>query len=577
MKILKINLQNNEFVEQPLADPLAGGRLLTTQIVSDLVDPHADPLGPVNCLVFAAGPLAGKRVSTGGRLSIGGKSPLTGGIKEANAGGMAGDSLSVLGYRALVLTRERSKDSAALIILDENGVKFIDAKEYWGLRNEVLVEKLVGRFGKDYVVISIGPAGEQCLKAAGIAITDEQGKPFRLAARGGLGAVMGSKGIKAILIRRAELADQKTNNPQFKRASIEFNKFVASNERVKELREFGTASTVMFTQTLAGLTVRNFSRGDLMGAEELGGEKLRDLILERGGVGSPTEACMSGCVIQCSNIVPDKDGKLAVAPLEYETLGLCGANLGITSLDDVARINRLCNNLGLDTIEMGAVLGVIMEAVETGTVPSAYDQFDLPHFGDTSKAIELIEEIGKGSDFGRLLGNGVVEAGQAFGVKHVPAVKGQAMSAYDPRIIKGTGVTYATSPQGADHTAGLTVFAPIDHTNPSLAVKASRTSQLQRAAYDALGLCVFNLGATGQRPDLVLDMLESQYAVKLKEGWLNQLGRRVIDLEIAFNRAAGFTKEDDRLPKYFESEILPPKGIVFDVSHDEMDAIWKEP
>lgn len=576
MKVLYIDLKAEASWEKPLNDPLTGGRLLTGQLVSLLVDPQTDPLGSGNALVFAAGPLAGKRTSTGGRLSIGGKSPLTGGIKEANAGGMAGDSLAVLGYRALVITGMCEIPSHTIVILDEEGVQIVNGAKYWGLNNEALVGKLHEDFSDNYVIISIGTGGERRLKAAGIAVTDEHGMPFRLAARGGLGAVMGAKGLKAILIRRANLSDHKVDIPAAKKSSSDFNRFVAADERASVLREYGTASTVMPVQVLAGLPVRNFSQGQMENAESLSGETMHDLIKARRGVGTPSEACMAGCVIQCSNIFPDEDGNLAAAPVEFETIGLCGANIGISSLDDVARINRLCNDIGLDTIEIGAALGVMMEAAEIGSPLPPFDQSHLPRFGDAERAIELVAEIGKGTQLGMLLGNGVVATGHALGVERIPAVKGQALSAYDPRVIKGTGVTYATSPQGADHTAGLTLFAPVKHDDPETAVQVSRRAQIQRAAYDALGLCVFNLGATAKRSDLVRDMLVAHYGIKLQDSWMDDLGKRVIEIEIAFNRAAGFTKDDDRLPTYFETEASQPKGSVFDVSHDAIDSIWEK-
>ncbi len=576
MKLLLLDLTTGTTAERPLADPLAGGRLLTAQLVSELVQPPIDPLGPANVLVLAAGPLAGRRVSTSGRLSVGGVSPLTRGIKEANAGGMAGDSLAVLGYRALVVTGGRPAGEPALFILDETGGRLVDARPFWGLGNEAAATALRAAFGADYVVVSIGPAGEQRLGGAGLAVTDADEQPFRLAARGGLGAVMGAKGLKAILIRRTRLKAMQPANAGGRTATMAFHKVVAPSPRIQVLREYGTASTVMVTQELGGLPTRNFSRGQFEAAEAISGDALHDLIVARGGVGKPAHACMEGCLIQCSNVVPDAAGQLAVSPLEFETLGLCGTNLGLGSLDEIARLNRLCNDLGLDTIEMGAALGVMMEAAEMDGLPPEYGREALPHFGDGARAAELLAEVGQGTPLGRLLGSGVVAVGQALGVPHVPAVKGQAMSAYDPRVIKGTGVTYATSPQGADHTAGLTVFAPVDHRDPSNAIGLSRSSQLQRAAYDALGLCVFNLGASGGRPDLVLDMLRQTYRVDLPADWLNQLGRRVIDVERAFNQAAGFTAADDRLPDYFSQEPLPPTGSVFDVPAADMDRMWDE-
>ncbi len=572
--ILLIDLDTGVIAPRPLTDPLAGGRLLTAELVTEFVNPRTDPLGPGNALVFAGGPLAGRRVSTGGRLSVGGLSPLTRGIKEANAGGMAADSLAALGYRALVFTGARPVDEPAIFCLDEDGARFLDARPYRGLGNEATAHALREQYGEQYVVVSIGPAGERLLGAAGIAVTDTNGQPFRLAARGGLGAVMGSKGLKALLIRRVPARAPRAPSPTSRAAILAFHKFVTPNERVAVLREYGTASTVMLTQTLGALPTRNFSAGRLDNAEAISGETLHDLILARGGDGTPTEACMDGCVIQCSNIFADAQGRLAVAPLEFETLGLCGANLGLTSLDGIARINRLCNDLGLDTIEIGAALGVMMEAAELDTLPAEIDRASLPRFGDAARAAELVAEIGQGTPLGTLLGRGVVAVGRALGVRRIPAVKGQAMSAYDPRVIKGTGVTYATSPQGADHTAGLTVFAPGDHRDPARAVALSRGSQLQRAAYDALGLCVFNLGATGQRSDVVLAMLNEAYGVDLPADWLTTLGCRVIDVERAFNRAAGFTEADDRLPEFFISESLPPTDSRFDVPDTELDSIW---
>ncbi|MBI3764256.1 MAG: aldehyde ferredoxin oxidoreductase, partial [Chloroflexi bacterium] len=458
-------------------------------------------------------------------------------------------------------------------ILDEHGARFESALPYLGLGNEATAKALIDKYGDDYVVVSIGQAGEMQLGAAAIAVTDANGQPFRMAARGGMGAVMGSKGLKAILIRRIAARDGALARDAARSATIAFHKFVAPSPRVKVLREYGTASTVMLTQMLGGLPTRNFSAGQFEHAEAIGGEALRDIILSRGGEGAPTEACMDGCLIQCSNIFADAEGRLSAAPLEFETIGLVGANLGLESLDEVARINRLCNDLGLDTIEIGAALGVMMEAAETDTAPVELREL-LPRFGDGAPAAEIVAEIARGTRLGKLLASGVVAVGKALGVRRVPAVKGQAMSAYDPRAIKGTGVTYATSPQGADHTAGLTVFAQVDHRDPTKAVALSRASQLQRAAYDALGLCVFNIGATGARPDLVLAMLKSTYGLDLPPDWLDSLGRRVIDLERAFNRAAGFTDSDDRLPDFLTHETLPPTGSVFDVPEVELDQLW---
>ncbi|NPV55090.1 MAG: aldehyde ferredoxin oxidoreductase [Anaerolineae bacterium] len=573
MKILMIDLTTGKTSERALPDPLMGGRWLTSTLVSDLVDPKTDPLGAGNVLVLACGALAGRRVSTGGRLSVGAKSPLTGGIKEANAGGMAGDSLAALGYRALVFTGACPAGKPAVAVLDENGVRLEDASPFWGMPNNEADLGLRQRFGEQFVCVSIGPAGEKKMKAAGIAVTDANDNPFRLAARGGLGAVMGAKGLKAVLVER--IGRQNLNEGKDARSRVaEFNKLVATNERVVTMRAFGTASTVMPVQKLGGLPTRNYSEGSFEGVESISGETMRELTLARGGVGTPTEACMSGCVIQCSNLFPKPDGTLAAGPIEFETLGLCGSNLGLDSLDEIAELNRLCNDLGLDTIDVGAALGVMMEVAAEGSAPPPYDQMDLPRFGDGKRAAAVLAEIYTGGPLGELVGNGVVATGAALGARHVPAVKGQALSAYDPRVIKGTGVTYCTTPQGADHTAGLTLYSPVEHTDASTAVAASRATQIQRAAYDSLGLCVFNISAAGRQPEFLLNMLRSAYNADLPDDWLDITGLKVIRMERDFNRAAGMTAADDRLPAYFMTEVLSPRGTVFDVPEAELDAMW---
>ncbi len=569
MKLLRIHVPGTSEVPgtssvEPLADPLLGGRLLTAEILTREADPGCDPLGPDNPLVLACGPLAGWGVSDAGRLSTGAKSPLTGGIKESNAGGDVADRLASLGYRGVVLTGALPADlGPAIIVLEggeEDAVRFVPAADYRGLRLEETAARLKADFGDGYTYLAIGPAGEMLLPSAAICVGDVRGGPYRFAARGGLGAVMGSKGIKAILIRQTK-SSSRPRSPAFRAAVSAYHKALAGNERIHVLRDYGTASTVMLVQSLGGLPTRNFGQGTFEEAEQLSGEALRDLILQRGGEGTPTESCMATCVIQCSNVYPDAAGRRLVAPIEYETLGMCGSNLGIGDPDAVARLNRLCNELGLDTIEVGATLGVAAEA-------------GLLAFGDAERACALVEEIGQGTVLGRLLGQGCYIAGRTLGVRRIPHVKRQAISAYDPRAVKGTGVTYATSPMGGDHTAGLTVFAPVDHHSREGQIALSRGTQITRAAYDALGLCVFLLGATGGQPALITDMLATAYDLPVTPAYLTEIGRRVISLERDFNRRAGLTAATDRLPDFLVTESLAPHGLTWDVPDEELDGIW---
>ncbi len=560
MNVLRIDLNKRTITTEPLSDELLGGRLLTNEIITAGVDPGCDPLGPRNVLALATGPLAGWHISDAGRLSIGGKSPLTGGIKESNVGGNVADALAGLGYRAVVFTGALPANEPGLVIIDEAGVRFTSGADLWGLALEQLADKLRADYGDGYGYLAIGPAGEKQMASAAVCVSDVRGDPYRFAARGGMGAVMGSKGLKAVLVKKSERP--RPSGDTFKAATKAFLQTIVSNPRVDVLRKYGTASTVMLVQSLGGLPTRNFSQGTFEEAERISGEALYELTTTRGGDGTPTESCMAACAIQCSNVFPGADGQRLVAPIEYETLVMCGSNLGIGDPDVIARLNRLCNEYGLDTIEVGAALGVAAEA-------------GLWAFGDGQRAVELLDEIGQGTVQGRLLGQGCAVAGRILGIKRIPAVKGQALSAYDPRGVKGTGVTFATTPQGGDHTAGLTVFAPVDHHSSAGQVQLSRGTQIARAAYDALGLCVFLLGSTGSHPELVTNMLNGAYGVTLESDYLVELGRRVIELELDFNRRAGLTEATDRLPDFFYAEPLPPYGEVFDVPDGELSQTWR--
>jgi aldehyde:ferredoxin oxidoreductase len=567
VKLLRIDLNIQTAHLETRDDQLTGGRRLTSELVAAHVDPGADPLSPENILVWATGPLAGWHISCGDRLSLGGKSPLTGGIKESNSGGEVAGALAGLGLRALVVEGVLPPEAPGLLVVDgPEAVRFLPAGGNWGLGLEALAARLQADFGDDYALIAIGPAGEMQLPAAAVCTTDMRGDPFRFQARGGLAAVMGSKGLKAILLRRPLQKSGQRPRPTsdaFRAAVRAFHQAVSGNPRVEVLRTYGTASTVMFTHSLGALPTRNFSHGAFEDAEAISGETLHDLITSRGGEGTPTEPCMSGCIIQCSNVVPDAHGQRLVARLEYETLVMCGSNLGIGDLDAIARINQACNDLGLDTIEVGAALGVAAEA-------------GVWQFGDADRALALVHEIGAGTLLGRLLGQGAAAVGRVLGVRRVPAVKGQALPAYDPRGVKGTGVTFATTPMGGDHTAGLTIFAPVDHHAAEGQVALSRSTQYTRAAYDALGLCAFLLGSTGGRPELVTAMLNAAYDTDLEPAWIAELGREVIDIERDFNRRAGLTAATDRLPRFFTEEPLSPHGEVFDIPDEDLDAIWQE-
>jgi len=539
-----------------------GGRGLLARIMLDEVEPTCEPLGPKNKLIYAPGLLVGQRLSSCDRLSVGGKSPLTGGIKEANAGGRTGLHMAMMGMKALILEGKPTTDGWWILHLSLAGARWEKADELAGLGIYDATPKLIEKYGKHVAIALIGLAGELELASAGIQNIDKDRIPSRMAARGGLGAVMGSKGLKAIIFDNAGGENPLQEDPEkYKPVRKSYTTAVVNHPQSQVYKDYGTAAMTMMCNTMGALPTRNFSSGEFEQAESISGDTMRAMTLERGGKGAPAHACMAGCTIQCSNIFPDANGEPLVSPLEYETIGLMGSNLGIDSFDTIARLNYVANDLGLDTIELGAALGVAAEA-------------GLMAWGDGERALQLVDEIHQNTPLGRILGMGATITGKVLGVEHVPAVKGQAMSSYEPRAIKGTGVTYATTAQGADHTSGLTIRAKVDHLSPKGQVAASLNAQLNNAGYDSLGACLFSGFGFGTDPTLVPNLVRTIYGWEVPDNYLQELGKETIKMEREWNRRAGFTNAHDRLPEWMTREPVAPTNTVFDVPNEELDTIF---
>lgn len=563
MQIWRVNVNTQTLKREPVPPSWErlGGRGLIARILLDEVPADCEPLGPKNKLLFCPGLLVGHMLSSCDRISIGGKSPLTGGVKEANAGGTTGMQLALLGIKALIIEDWPAQSGLWVLHLSAQGARFDPANDLAGLGVYESAARLVEKYGEKVAVALIGPGGEMKLRAAGIQNLDKDKVPSRIAGRGGLGALMASKGLKAVVIDASAGQKPPIANPEaFREAQKVFNKALMDHPQTHTYRDYGTAAMVNMCQTFGSLPTRNFSSGQFEHADTLSGEHLRETILQRGGVSKPNHACMPGCVIQCSNVYGSQDGQeVLVAPIEYETIGLMGSNLGIGDLDAVARLNYAVNDLGLDSIEIGAALGVAAEA-------------GLMAWGDGERALALINEIRRNTPLGRVLGNGAAITGKVLGVEHVPVSKNQAMAAYEPRAIKGTGVTYATSPQGGDHTAGLTIRDKINHLDPQGQVELSRTKQIAMAGYDTLGACIFaGFGFAAAPVGTIARLLNARYGWELPDDILQVLGKETLQLEREFNRRAGFTAKDDRLPEWMTREPLPPTGAVFDVPADELD------
>jgi len=564
MEVWRISLKDFSYSvgNTPPSWERLGGRGLIARILVDEVDPTCEPLGDNNKLIFSPGLLTGFMLSSCDRLSIGGKSPLTGGIKEANAGGTTGLKMSYLGIKTLIIEGIPEGSDWWIIHASKNGIRFEKANDLVGVGVYNTANALIKNFGNKIAISLIGQGGEMKMGAAGIQNLDKEKTPSRIAARGGLGAVMGSKRIKAIVFdSEGGEKPSLSNEIEFKNAQKEYTKALMAHPQTKIYADYGTNAMPSLSHPFGAIPTRNFSAGQFEDIEKINGDFMRDLLLSRGGESETTHACMPGCTIRCSNVYGGEDGKTIVSPLEYETVGLMGSNLGINDLDMIARLNYEVNDLGLDTIEIGAALGVAAEA-------------GILEFGDGLRALEIIKEIKQGTALGRVIGNGAVVTGKVFGVTRIPAVKGQAMSAYEPRAIKGTGVTYATSPQGADHTAGLTIRAKVDHLDPSVQAEVSKKAQINMAGYDTLGACIFAGFGFASVPDVVRDLINARYDWHVENDFLQVIGKETIALEREFNKQAGFTKADDRIPEWMTKEPLPPNNSVFNVSKEDLDTIF---
>ena len=574
-KILRIDVGaagGPKATETPLGEYAGmGGRGMTSMVVFKEVPADCHPLGPENKLVIAPGLMTGSAASTSGRISIGCKSPLTGGIKEANSGGQAGQVLGRLGYAAIILEGEAPKDKLFKVVVNSEGVSISDAGNLKGMLNYDLAEKMKGEHGDKVAMISIGPAGEMKMSASSIAITDREFRPARHAGRGGVGAVMGAKGIKAIILDDAGMKMRQPKNPEkFKAANKAFVQGLKKHPVTGEgLPAYGTNVLTNVINEAGAYPTYNFKQGHYDDAEKISGETFAELETKRGG--NPTHGCHRGCAIQCSGIYVDKDGNYVTKQPEYETVWAHGGNCGICDPDVIARLDFLDDNIGLDTIEMGATIGVVMEA-------------GLIEFGDAEGAIKLVEEVGQGTPLGRILGNGAATAARAFGIERAPVVKGQAMPAYDPRAVKGIGVTYATTPMGADHTAGyavatniLKVGGDVDPLKPAGNVELSRNLQIATAAIDAAGFCLFIAFAILDQEDTfnsMVDMINGMYDLNMTGDDVAELGKKILSMEREFNRNAGFTASHDRLPRFFKRESLAPHNVTFDISDEELDQVF---
>lgn len=558
--MLRINTLTGESQKESFSgkEYLLGGRTLSSRLVSREIPPTCDPFGRKNTLFFCTGVLAGTTVSSSDRLSIGAKSPLTGGIKESNAGGIVGTRIARQGLRCIALEDAPGKESKwKVIVVGKDGVEFEDGTFLEGKGVYEKSDLLVEKYGKKAGCITIGPAAENLLLASGIACSDPHGVCSRYAGRGGLGAVMASKRVIAmVILDDGEVQPDMADPEAFKEGSKRIVKLLKDNPVSSLFTKYGTAAMVDICQSLKVLPTRNFTHGTMEGAEKINAQTMYDIIRERGGEGKTQHACMHPCAIQCSNVYPDKDGKLLCSPIEYETMALMGSNLCLENLDVIAEMNRIANDAGVDTLDVGAAIGVAMEA-------------GLAEFGDEKAVIRFMEEVRDITPLGRILASGCKVAAKVLGVRHAPHVLGQAIPAYEPRGTKGMAMTYLSNPMGADHTFGFTLRDEEVPTSKEGKVELSKKFQVIGSRMDAMGMCNFVRYSVRNDMTPLLDLIKALYDVEMGTEEFDDFVKETLRIEHQFNTDAGIVPQDYRFTETFYEEVQPETGETVDITDEE--------
>jgi len=555
-KILHVDLAREQMTEEPFPEEwkraYIGGRGLGVRIIGDLVNPDVDPLGAENVLVFATGPVAGSGLPLGSRYDVVAKSPLTGTLTSANSGGKFGTSMKRAGFDAVVI-RGRA-ERPVYLLLDDGRAEIRDASELWGLTTSETAAAIRNDLSDPGASVAcIGPAGERLVRIAGVI-----NETSRAAGRGGVGAVMGAKNLKAVAARgsgRITVADR--------------DRFLAlKGEIAGKIREnaisggglprFGTAVLVNIINENYILPTRNFQTAHFDAAENVSGERMADTILS-GKMGCQT------CVIQCGRDV-EVEGKRTAGP-EYETIWAFGPDCGIDDLASVVEANNLCNDLGLDTISTGSTIACAMELSEKGYIDEEI------RFGDAERMLDLVRRIGYRDGIGDELAEGSFRFARRHGHPELSmSVKRQELPAYDPRGLQGHGLAYATSVRGGDHVYAYLIAPEVLGSPEKLDPYSSegkavwtKTYQDLTAFIDSSGSCLFTsfpLGAADYGA-----MVSAVTGYEIDAGEVLRIGERIWNMQKIFNVRAGCTREDDTLPPRLLLEPLTegaPKGRVWE-------------
>jgi len=561
--ILRVNLSTSTFTTEKLDEkimPLVlGGKGLASLILYNELAPNTHALAPEVPLIFAVGPLTGTTAPTAGRLGVFTKSPATGTILDSYAGGFFGQIMKWAGYDAIIMTGKA--DRPKVLVIDNDQVRLDDADDIWGLGTMAATEKLRAKYGADFRTAVIGPAGERLAPIAGIFCD------LRTAGRGGAGAVMGSKNLKAVAVRGTGAVA--VHDPgMFQEMVWVANRMLRMSSQIKRMRDHGTANIVELINAAGGLPTRNFQLGQFEGHKALWGETWSQEYWKE------SAACF-GCGIGCTKIAQHKKYGFRIDGPEYETIFAVGSNCGISDREAIIEVNYLCDDYGIDTISTGVIISFVMELFQRGMVEETDLDGIEAKFGSGEAVVALTKKICTGEGIGQKLQYGVREFSKNFPGSEGFAmhVKGLEMPGYLPRGAKGVGLSYAISERGACHLHGSPLSELMGGADPlAISGKAAlfKMNQLDIAVIDSAILCYF-----------------TKFGFTLKEVWqminpctgfnyrnpreLEKVGERATTLARMFNVREGFTKKDDTLPARCLTEPLPAgpaKGHIVEL--DEM-------
>ena len=540
-RILRVDLTQGSIESTPLPEDamplILGGKGLGAWILYHDQAPGVDPLSPENHLIFHNGPLTGTTAPTAGRFGCTTRSPATGTYSDSYCGGYWGQTLKYAGYDGLIITGAASEP--VILLIDGDQAQIESADHLWGLNITETTHKLQEQYGRDWQSLVIGPPGESQRNIAGIF------NETRALARGGVGAVMGSKKLKAIVVRGDGYV--RVHDPEkYQRAlQLAFRAVRMSSETPLLSRE-GTANILEIVNVMGALPTRNFQRGNFEAAEEVSGWSFREQEWVK------PYACF-GCPIGCGKYTRPFDGGKVIEGPEYETIFAFGPNCAIGDRETIMRLNWWCDEYGLDTISAGGVIGFVMEAFERGVIPSSDLDGIEPRFGDADAALALMENMARVEGCGEWLSQGVAAVVEQYpdAQEFAMHVKGLEMPAYHPNAAKGTALAFAVSERGACHLRGAPLgelfSGAAEPLNNEGKPQMFRDHQADKAVWDSACLCCF--------PGYGMSLKELWQLVNAATGFdyasvsdLELLGERVSTMARMFNARQGFARAQDTLP-----------------------------